>query len=210
MPAISASQPIARPCAAAIPTRMPVKLPGPTPTRMCVGAAAVEQLVDHRHQPLGVAAADDLVARARCTARRRRTGGGAGAVDVSIARIIGLDSGPQAAARQATACVASDRFDRLDLGHIVADQALDPALQRDRRRRAARAGALHAEIERAVLVAAIDDVAAVLRDRRADAGFDQILDLVDDLGVGRVLLEIGVVGDLDPGRACRARTAARR
>ena len=34
MPPSSASQPIARPCAAAMPTRMPVKLPGPTPTRM--------------------------------------------------------------------------------------------------------------------------------------------------------------------------------
>ena len=30
-------QPIAMPCAAAIPTRRPVKLPGPTPTRICVG-----------------------------------------------------------------------------------------------------------------------------------------------------------------------------
>ena len=46
------------------PTRMPVKLPGPTPTRMR-GPAPVEHLLDHRHQALGMAAADDLVARAR-------------------------------------------------------------------------------------------------------------------------------------------------
>ena len=88
-PAISASQPIASPCAAAIPTRMPVKLPGPTPTRMRSRAAPVEQLVDHRHQPLGMAAADHLVAlRDACPVAVEQCGG-AGAVDVSIARIIG-------------------------------------------------------------------------------------------------------------------------
>ena len=57
--------------------------------------------------------------------------------------------------------------------------------------------------ERAVLVAAIDDVAAVLRDRRADPGFDQFLDLVDDVGVGRVFLDRRRVGDLDAGGAGR-------
>ena len=46
-----------------------------------------------------------------------------------------------------------------------------------------------AEVERAFAIAAIDDVAAVLGDRRADAGFDQFLDLVDDVGVGRVFLD---------------------
>ena len=49
-----------------------------------------------------------------------------------------------------------------------------------------------------VAIAAIDDVAAVLGDRRADAGFDQFLDLVDDVGVGRVFLEAEVVGDSMP------------
>ena len=37
MPASGTLQPIAMPCAAAMPTRRPVKLPGPTPTRMRVG-----------------------------------------------------------------------------------------------------------------------------------------------------------------------------
>src|SRR5688572_15978087 len=61
-------------------------------------------------------------------------------------------------------------LDGLDLGDVMADQALDAALQGDRRGRAALASTLHAQIKRAVLVAAIDDVAAILRDRRADAG----------------------------------------
>ena len=69
-PQSSASQPIARPCAAAIATRMPVKLPGPTPTRIWLGVSPVHQLGDHRHQPLGMAAADQLIGRA--TQRRRR------------------------------------------------------------------------------------------------------------------------------------------
>ena len=92
----------------------------------------------------------------------------------------------------------------------MADQALDPALQRHGRRRAARAGAVHREIEVAVPVALVDDVAAVLRDRGADAGLDQLLDLVDDVGVGGIFLEVDLVGDMDAGGACRARTAARR
>ena len=39
MPLSSAPHPIARPCAAAMATRMPVKLPGPTPTRIAVPSA---------------------------------------------------------------------------------------------------------------------------------------------------------------------------
>ena len=60
------------------------------------------------------------------------------------------------------------------------------------------------------LIAAIDDVAAVLGDRRADAGVDQLLDLVDDLGVRRILLEVGRHRDRDPGGRARAEQAARR
>ena len=57
------------------------------------------------------------------------------------------------------------------------------------------------------LVALVDDVAAVLRDRRADAGLDQLLDLVDDVGVGGILVDVGVVGDVDAAPPCRARTS---
>ena len=50
--------------AAASPTRTPVKLPGPQSTRRDRSLAPPgigEQLGDLRHQPLGMAAADDLV-----------------------------------------------------------------------------------------------------------------------------------------------------
>ena len=50
------------------------------------------------------------------------------------------------------------------------------------------------EIDRAVLEAAIDDVAAVLRDRRADPGLDQLADLGDDLGVGGIVVDRRRVG----------------
>src|SRR6185503_18786702 len=85
----------------------------------------------------------------------------------------------------------------------MANQALDAVLEGDRRGWTTLAGALKAKIERALGVAAIDDVAAVLRHRRADPGFDQFLDLVDDVGVGRVFLYRRSVGDLDAGRAGR-------
>ena len=85
----------------------------------------------------------------------------------------------------------------------MADEAFDAAFQCDRRRWAARAGAVHREIEVAVPVALVDDVAAVLCDRRADARFDQLLDLVDDVGVGRVFLEIRFARDVDSGGGAR-------
>ena len=82
------------------------------------------------------------------------------------------------------------------------DQAFDAALQRDHRRRAARTGALHSKVKLAVLVAAIDDVAAVLCNGRPDARFQQLLDLVDDVGICRILFETNwfIGGNLD---ACR-------
>src|SRR5206468_789256 len=44
----------------------------------------------------------------------------------------------------------------------------------------------------------IDNVAAVLRDRRTDAGLDQLFDLVDDLRISRIFVEI-FSRDLDVG-----------
>ena len=70
--------------------------------------------------------------------------------------------------------------DRADLDHlrdIVVEQVLDAVLQRDRRARAAGAGAAHVEVDHAALEAVEDDVAAVLRHRRADPRLDQLLDL---------------------------------
>ena len=86
----------------------------------------------------------------------------------------------------------------------MADEILDPALQRDRAGGATRTGPLHRKIERALAIAAIDDVAAVLRHRGADAGLEQFLDLRDDLGVGGILVETRrVVVDHDPGGRSR-------
>ena len=60
-----------------------------------------------------------------------------------------------------------------------------PRLERRGRGRAARAGALHVEVHRAVLEALEGDVAAIHRHGRADAGRDQFLDHFDGLAVGR-------------------------
>src|SRR5919107_4887162 len=89
-------------------------------------------------------------------------------------------------ARQAAAAPAAAPSDRLDLAHIgeeMAQQVLDAVLQRGGRGRAARAGALHGEIHDAVLEAPERDVAAVARNRRADAGLEQLLDGGDGRGV---------------------------
>ena len=70
-----------------------------------------------------------------------------------------------------------------------------PWLQGRGRGRAARAGALHDEIDDAVLEAAERDVAAVAGHRRADAGLEQLLDGLDGRGV-RLVEELLAV--LDP------------
>ncbi len=127
--ASSAPQPIASPCAAAIPTRMPVKLPGPTPTMMR-SAARREQFGDHRHETFGMAASDVLIARAQCSRRSRRTERPCRRqLDVSNARIMEaiVDTcGAKPQPRQL------DGFYRFHFGHVVADEALDPPLERHR------------------------------------------------------------------------------
>jgi hypothetical protein len=89
--------------------------------------------------------------------------------------------------------------DRLDLAHVgqeVAQEVLDAVLEGRGRGRAARAGALHVEVDDAVLEAAEGDVAAVAGDRRADAGLEQLLDGLDRRRVGSVeeLLAVGSAG----------------
>ena len=74
--------------------------------------------------------------------------------------------------------------------HIVLEHVLDPGFQRGRGRGTARAGAAHLQPDDAGvgLVAVEEDVAAILGDRGADAGVEEILDLVDDgRGVGVVV-----------------------
>src|SRR5215211_5670010 len=88
---------------------------------------------------------------------------------------------------------ASDRLDLAHVGQEVAQEVLDAVLEGRGRGRAARAGALHVEIDDPVLEAAEGDVAAVARDRRADAGLEQLLDRLDRRRIGGVeeLIAVG-------------------
>src|SRR3954451_9734189 len=189
IPASSAFQPIASPCAAAIPTRIPVKLPGPTPTRMCAAARPSSNSAS-------IGTSRSLWPPPICSSLRARHAPASlnraavqAALDVSNARIMGQLWSHAAASRNPQVKPKLYGLYSFDLRDVMADQALDPALQGHGRRRAARTGAVHREVQMAVLVPLVNDVAAVLRDRRADAGLDQLLDLVDDIGVGRVFLD---------------------
>src|SRR5262249_50044396 len=70
----------------------------------------------------------------------------------------------------------SRRPDLDHVGQIMAQQVLDAVPQRRGRRRAARAGALHVEIDDAVLEPPEGDVAAVVRHRRPHPRLDELLD----------------------------------
>src|SRR3546814_15021833 len=70
---------------------------------------------------------------------------------------------------------------------VIVEQLLDAVLQRRGRGGATRAGALHLEEDLPLVEPAIDDVAAVIGDRGAHAGVDQIPDLFDDIGIGGIV-----------------------
>src|SRR6185369_4641614 len=200
IPLSSASQPIARPCAAAMATRMPVKLPGPTPTRIraarrpSITSAIIGTSRSAWPRPISSSrpATQLLASSNKATVHA--------ALEVSKARIISggivgtCGSTPQPPQKLGRKL---DGFDRLNFRNVMPDQALDSPLQRYSGRGAARAGAVHRKIEVAVLVTLVDDVATVLGDRRTHAGLDQLLDLVDDVGVLRVLLEVRFRRDID-------------
>src|SRR5215472_6501015 len=76
----------------------------------------------------------------------------------------------------------------------MAQQVLDAVPQGGGRRGAARAGALHVEVDDPVLEAAERDVAAVIGDSRPHAGLDQILDLRHRLGVLGIEELVGCLG----------------
>ena len=82
----------------------------------------------------------------------------------------------------------------------MAQQIFDAMLERRGRTRAARAGALHIEIDDAVAIALECDVAAVLGDCRANPRLEQFLDLGDHLVVLR-LGRIAAGGGGDAGAA---------
>ena len=69
---------------------------------------------------------------------------------------------------------------------------------------------MHRQIDGAGLEAAIDDIAAVLRDRRPDPRLDQLADLLDHVGIFRVVLEIFRGGNADRGRAGAVRSLVTR
>ena len=72
-----------------------------------------------------------------------------------------------------------ERLHALNIRQEVLEQVLDSVSQRRRRGGAAGAGALHLEIDHAVAETLEDDVAAIARHCRPDAGFDQFLDGLD-------------------------------
>src|SRR5262245_1882797 len=203
----------AMPRAAAIPTRNPVKLPGPTVTAMRSRSESRSAAWFMTRARSGIRASACPRAMAMLSCANTRSGvsmtpAAQTSSAVSIARIrmfpalqpaqcntardhtiprptpAGIE--PASAFRRAGARHGrSDRANLGDLGDEMAQQGLDAVAQRCGRGRAAGARALHGQVDHAVLVAAERDVAAVAGDRRAHAGLDQLLDRGDGLGVIR-------------------------
>src|SRR3984957_9935231 len=187
-----------KPRAADMPTRKPVKLPGPVVTTTRPRSANVTP---------------------DCCITRARSGISASAWPRAMATLslaITLSSAvSNTAAEQAASAVsiASTRMkdqtmlirrgapditrsygpDFGDVRNEMTQQILDAVLQRCRRGRATRAGALHGEKDDAVLETAESDVAAVIGDRRAHPGFDQFLDRGDGFGVGCIEEFVAIV-----------------
>src|ERR1700722_13708831 len=80
-----------------------------------------------------------------------------------------------------------------DVGYEMAQQILDAVLQRRRRGWATCARALHIEKDDAIFEAAEGDVAAVVGYSRTDACFDQFLNRGDRFGVGGIEKFVDVV-----------------
>src|SRR5438477_12356562 len=156
---------------------MPVKLPGPTPTRIwlavrpSISSAIIGTSRSAWPRP--------ITSSIRATHRPSLSNSAAvqAALDVSKARSMGRIVVTSCSTPQA---LGLDCFYAFHFGNIVADQAFDPAFEGHGRRGTARAGAVHRQVQMPIAIAFVDDVAAVLGDGRADARFDQLLDLVDD------------------------------
>src|SRR4051794_6285472 len=137
MPYSSASQPIAMPQAAAMPTRMPVKLPGPTPTITNSGLRPAS------NSPIIGTSSSEWPRPIRSSLRATHSPAASNnaavqaALEVSKAKII-ANSGHKP--RKAASPARLDGFYRLDLGDVVANEAFDAALQRHGRGGASGAG----------------------------------------------------------------------
>ena len=205
-----APQPIARPCAAAIADADAGEAAG-ADSDQDAGSASARRAARRSSAPAARLWPRPISSSVRATHSPPPSNKAAvqAALDVSNARIMGVNSGHRR--RKRRNALNSDRLRPSrprgrngGSGFRSRASGSRPRTGSPSRRRASR--------DRAVpsLIALVDDVAAVLGDRGADAGFDQLLDLVDDVGVGRIFVEIRVARDVDAGRACRARTAARR
>src|SRR5262245_7230837 len=195
------------PRAAEMPTRSPVKLPGPVVTAMRsrsansmrpwsitraitgISASAWPRVIRSVSRatipprPVSSTAAEQP-SSAVSMARTRISDDSARAMDSGRRRIA---NGEQRIGLRSIRCHRSSARHRPDLDHVgevVPQQVLDAVPQRRGRGWAARAGALHVEIDDAVLEAAEGDVAAVIGDRRPHPGLDQLLDGGDRLGIG--------------------------
>lgn len=76
-----------------------------------------------------------------------------------------------------------------DFRHIMLQELFDALLERRGGGRATRACTVHGEKDDAPVKAPIDDVAAIPGDRGAYPRLDQILDLIENFGVGRIVFK---------------------
>src|SRR3984893_17121284 len=192
------------PRAAAMPTRNPVKLPGPvvTTTRSRSRKAVPASSMIRRMSGISASAWPRSIGRlSRATippwlVSRMAAEQAPSAVSIASTRM-------GAFVRRARASLHRPNFG--DVGNEMAQQILDAVAQRRRRRRAARAGALHVEIDDAVLETLEGDIAAVVGHRRPHPGLDQILDGGDGVGIGRIEKLLAVVrraaAAIEQGRA---------
>src|SRR3989304_1218951 len=182
------------PRAAARPTRIPVKLPGPVVTAIRSTHAKSSPAAPSTRAISGINASacpraigmDSCAMIVSRSASSTAAEHASSAVSMAKTRMIQIY---QCAPRKDRKLARPD----LDhVGHEVMQQVLDAVLERGGRGRATRAGALHVQEDDAFLVALEGDVAAVAGHRRAHARFDQVLDGGD--GVGVLGVEEFVVG----------------
>src|SRR5262245_37136062 len=186
----------ARPRAADIPTRSPVKLPGPVVTAMrssslnSMAAPSITRAINGISASawprcmvsvsLAMMACRSLSSTAAEQASRA----------VSIARTRMTSEIAQNAKRRELAgrlfvlrAAGLHRPHLHHIWHVVAQQVLNTVAKCCGRRRAAGAGALHVEKHHAIFEAAERYVAAIILDSGANAGLDQLLDGGDCFGV---------------------------
>src|SRR5258708_8455991 len=178
--------------AAAMPTRNPVKLPGPvvTTTRSRSRKAVPASAMIRPMSGISASACPRSIGRLSlamtpaCWVSNTAAEQAPSAVSIASTRM---------GAFNRRARPRSHRANFGDVGDEMAQQILDAVAQRRRRRRATRAGALHVEIDDAVLETLKRDIAAVVRHRRPHPRLDQILDRGHGVGIGGIekLLTLG-------------------